>query len=115
MDLLARCVGVWGSDGGGGGGGGVIPSHDHQTPGPPRDKRDRTQRLEEEGGGHCLFEGRYPLPNYRPCFSGLSVPLFLRVTDQHYKNQALSNLFCYCMFYQFSSCSTQLFFHTVLG
>ena len=21
------------------------------------------------GGGHCLFEGRYPLPNYCPCFS----------------------------------------------
>ena len=26
------------------------------------------------GGGHCLFEGRYPLPNYRPCFSALAVP-----------------------------------------
>ena len=26
------------------------------------------------GGGHCLFEGRYPLPNYRPRFSSLSAP-----------------------------------------
>ena len=25
------------------------------------------------GGGHCLFEGRYPLPNYRPAY-GLTVP-----------------------------------------
>ena len=25
-------------------------------------------------GGHCLFEGRYPLPNYRPHFSALSAP-----------------------------------------
>ena len=24
------------------------------------------------GGGHCLFECKYPLPNYRPCFSVLS-------------------------------------------
>ena len=24
--------------------------------------------------GHCLFEGWYPLPNYRPCFSALSAP-----------------------------------------
>ena len=23
---------------------------------------------EGQGGGHCLFEGRYPLPNYRPWF-----------------------------------------------
>ena len=22
------------------------------------------------GGGHCLFEGSYPLPNYRPIFQG---------------------------------------------
>ena len=28
------------------------------------------------GGGHFLFEGNYPLPNYRPCFSGLSSPEF---------------------------------------
>ena len=28
------------------------------------------------GGGHCLFEGRYPLPNYRPCFLALSAPQF---------------------------------------
>ena len=28
------------------------------------------------GGGQCRFEGRYPLPNYRPRFSGLSVPEF---------------------------------------
>ena len=29
------------------------------------------------GGGHCLFEGRYPLPNYpqfRPCFLALFAP-----------------------------------------
>ena len=26
-----------------------------------------------EVGGHCLFEGRYPLPNY---YSGLSIPQF---------------------------------------
>ena len=26
------------------------------------------------GGGHCLFEGSYPLPNYHPHFSGLSSP-----------------------------------------
>ena len=26
------------------------------------------------GGGHCLFEGRYPLPNYRPCLSALFGP-----------------------------------------
>ena len=39
------------------------------------------------GGGHCLFEGRYPLPNNLPCFSALSTPqyffyrpLFLRGT-----------------------------------
>ena len=25
-------------------------------------------------GGGCLFEGRYPLPNYRPRFSALSAP-----------------------------------------
>ena len=25
-------------------------------------------------GSHCLFVGRYPLPNYRPCFSALSSP-----------------------------------------
>ena len=43
-----------------------------------------------EGGGHCLFECRYPLPNYRPCFSTLSVPqsfftatYFLRDTYHH--------------------------------
>ena len=24
------------------------------------------------GGGHCLFEGRYPLPDYHPCVSALS-------------------------------------------
>ena len=31
------------------------------------------------GGGHCLFEGRYPLPiaNYRPCFLALSAHQFL--------------------------------------
>ena len=28
------------------------------------------------GGGHCLFKGRYPLPIYRPRFSGLSAPEF---------------------------------------
>ena len=28
------------------------------------------------GGGHCLFEGNYPLPNYPPRFSGLSAPEF---------------------------------------
>ena len=28
------------------------------------------------GGGHCLFEGRYRLPNYRPCFLALSDPQF---------------------------------------
>ena len=28
------------------------------------------------GLGHCLFEGRYPLPNYRPCFLALSGPQF---------------------------------------
>ena len=28
------------------------------------------------GGGHYLFEGNYPLPNYRPRFSGLSAPAF---------------------------------------
>ena len=27
-----------------------------------------------ERGGDCLFEGRYPLPNYRPRFSALSAP-----------------------------------------
>ena len=27
------------------------------------------------GGGHCLFEGNYPLPNYRPRYLGLSAPL----------------------------------------
>ena len=26
--------------------------------------------------GHCLFEGRYPLPNYRPCFLALSTRQF---------------------------------------
>ena len=25
----------------------------------------------EGGGGHCLFEGGYPLPNYLPCFAGM--------------------------------------------
>ena len=29
------------------------------------------------GGGHCLLEGRYPPPNYRPRFSGLSALSFL--------------------------------------
>ena len=29
------------------------------------------------GGGHCLFEGSYPLPNYRPRFSGLYALSFL--------------------------------------
>ena len=28
------------------------------------------------GGGHWLFEGNYPLPNYRPRFSGPSTPEF---------------------------------------
>ena len=29
------------------------------------------------GGEHCLFKGRYPLPNYHLCFSGLSaLPFF---------------------------------------
>ena len=41
------------------------------------------------GGGHCLFEGSYPLQNYRPCFSGLSTPqlsltpLLLGVAEHH--------------------------------
>ena len=39
------------------------------------------------GGGHCLFEGRYPLPIYHPYFgpclppSLFLPPLFLRVTE----------------------------------
>ena len=40
------------------------------------------------GGWHCIFEGRYPLPKYSPCFSGLSAskfsltaPYFLEVAD----------------------------------
>ena len=28
-------------------------------------------------GGHCLFEGRYPLPNYRPCLFRCCPPLNL--------------------------------------
>ena len=28
------------------------------------------------GGGHCLFEGSYPLTNYHPHFSDLSAPEF---------------------------------------
>ena len=28
------------------------------------------------GGGHCLFEGSYQLPNYCPCFSRPSAPEF---------------------------------------
>ena len=28
------------------------------------------------GGGHCLFGRSYPMPNYRPRFSGLSAPEF---------------------------------------
>ena len=30
------------------------------------------------GGGHCLFEGRYPLPNY-PCFASLTAPEFFLI------------------------------------
>ena len=36
------------------------------------------------GGGHCLVEGRYPLPNYRPCFLHLSCvysPLIFRIIE----------------------------------
>ena len=63
IQMKWRVAGVWGwSPGGGGGGGG--------------------------GGRHCLFEGKYLLPNYCPCFSVLSAPqffltapLFLRVIN----------------------------------
>ena len=30
--------------------------------------------VQEWGRGHCLCEGRYPLPYYRPCFLALSAP-----------------------------------------
>ena len=56
------------------------------------------------GGGHCLFEGRCPLPNYRPCFlvlstlkSLLTAPYFLGSETPHPKlnilNTKLSKLF----------------------
>ena len=50
------------------------------------------------GGGHCLFEGRYPLPNYCPCFFGpvhpsvfFDRPLFLRVRADHLPKSHILN------------------------
>ena len=45
---------------GGEGGGSVAETVERMAPG--------------RGGGHCLFEGYYPLTNYHPRFSGLSAP-----------------------------------------
>ena len=33
--------------------------------------------LNPGGGGHCLFEGRYPLPNIAPAFQTCSLLSFL--------------------------------------
>ena len=34
-------------------------------------------------GGHCLFESRYSLPNYCPCFFEISTPKF-SLTDPYF-------------------------------
>ena len=50
------------------------------------------------GGGHCLFEGRYPLPNYNPLLFGSvrpSVffyrPLFLRIIGHRLSKSNIIN------------------------
>ena len=35
------------------------------------------------GGGHCLFEGRYPPPNYSPIFFKVSAPK-VSLTDPYF-------------------------------
>ena len=54
----------------------IIDSSANHEPLVPTEEGEREllshHRQRNKGGGDCLFEGRYPLPNYRPCFSALS-------------------------------------------
>ena len=57
-------------------------------------------RQRNKGGGGCLFKGRYPLPNYRPCmlFGAACpsvfffyLPQFLRVIDHRPQKSNIIN------------------------